>query len=178
MFDKILNARKRWFVILATAALLLVGLTGGAVFATDHTTGSGLGFDGRILARVAEIVGIAPEVLQDAFDTAVSEAVDERFSNKMDQLVADGTLTQDQAEEAMDWFASRPTRSETGNGRGILAATLATDNERVERLMNLMVDAGTITREQADALIAWHSERPDFLPGYSGEHGVGRGHRR
>ena len=180
MFNRIRNMRKRWFVVMATVALLAVGLVSGVAFAADARAdyiagkahyGSGYGYgyndsrqghgnSGAVMARVAEILGVEQTALEDAFKTALHEQADARFSDYAAELVSDETITQEQADAAITWFNSRP--AETGRLAGIAIATADTD--KMDALLARMVDAEKLTQEQADAISAWHAERPDTLP--------------
>ncbi len=185
MFNRIRNIKKRWFVVIAAVALLSVGLVSGAVFAANGSPHPGKGFhlgddDGyragkgggaQVMARVAEILGVEQETLESAFKTALDEQAEAKFDARMDALVADETLTQEQADAAKSWFEERPELS------GPLALRLArtSDTERVNNWLERLVDAEKLTQEQADALSAWHAERPDSLPESEHRH---HGHRK
>ena len=176
MFNRIRNIRKRWFVVAASVALLAVGLVGGTVFAAgapSHVIGNALhqGYDhddyrgGRgngsaIMARVAEILGIEQDTLESAFATALDEQAGAKFEERMAALVADETLTQEQADAANTWFDERPANS------GPLALKLArtSDSDRVDSLLDKLVEKERMTQAQADALSEWHNNRPDSLP--------------
>ena len=193
MLNRIRSIRKRWFVAAAVVALLSVGLIGGAVFAGGgpaHAIGkawhqndgddwrhAGKGHGGNVLARVAEIVGVEPDTLEGAFKTAWDEQADAKFDARIDALVADETLTEEQGDAAKTWFDGRPTQS------GAVAIRLAStsDTDRVDSWLSKLVNAGRLTQDEADALSAWHAERPESLPEsvkrHRGEHsGKGHGH--
>ena len=191
MFNRIRNIRKRWFVVAASVALLAVGLVGGTVFAAgapshgigkalhqgygydDHRMGKGDG--SAIMARVAEILGIEQDTLESAFATALDEQANTKFEARMAALVADETLTQEQADAANTWFDERPANS------GPLAIRLAhtSDSERVDTVLEKLVDGERITEDEADALSDWHDDRPDSLPTATRKHsGRHHGHHR
>ena len=182
MFNRIRNIRKRWFVVAASVALLAVGLVGGTVFAAgapSHVIGNALhqGYDhddyrggrgngGTVMARVAEILGIEQDTLESAFATALDEQAGAKFEERMAALVADETLTQDQADAANAWFDERPANS------GPLALKLArtSDSDRVDSLLDKLVEKERMTQAEADALSEWHDNRPDSLPSAAREH--------
>ena len=92
---------------LLAAAVLLLGVAGGAVLAQDVDARHG--GDGKGMAsRVAGILGLGEDVVQDAFQQAGREIQDERFESRMDRLVEKGQITEDEAKEAVDWYQSRP----------------------------------------------------------------------
>ena len=183
MFNRIRNIRKRWFVVAASVALLAVGLVGGTVFAAgapSHVIGNALhqGYDhddrrggkgngGAIMARVAEILGIEQDTLESAFATALDEQANARFEERMAVLVADETLTQEQADTANGWFDERPGNS------GPLALRLAgaSDSDKVDNFLARLVENEKLTQDESDALDAWHDDRPDALPEVSRKHG-------
>lgn len=193
MFNRIRNIRKRWFVIMAAVALLAVGLASGAVFAANgpaqgiaKSLHGGPGYDqdfhrdggeahAQVMARVAEILGIEQDALAGAFTTALNEQMDAKFAAYAAQLVADETITQEQADAAVTWFNARP--AEAGKLAGIAVATADTD--KLDTLLSRMVDAEKLTQEQADAIAAWHADRPDTLPEREGKRSdKGRHHHR
>ena len=59
------------------------------------------------IERVAEILGIDAETLKDVAGTARSEAVVEARVDRLNEAVADGQITQEQADEMLARFESR-----------------------------------------------------------------------
>ena len=187
MFNRIRNVRKRWLVVIATVALLAVGLVSGAAFAANgaaqhvaaggfyygdsdgygqHEKGKGAAESrGQVMARVAEILGVEQAALEDAFKTALHEQADAKFAAYAAKLVSDETSTQEQADAAITWFAARPAQS--GKLAGLAVAT--DDTDKMDALLSRMVDAEKLTQEQADAISAWHGNRPDTLPEHEGK---------
>ena len=198
MFNRVRTVRKRWYVVSATVALLVVGLTAGSIFAAapsrGHFDGAGIpatkiypaagghhAIQGRITERVAEILGIEQEELTDAFATAYHELADEQFAERMDALVESEEITADQRDIAVDWFADRPADA----GFFAYIAVGTDDADRLTEMLDRAVEKEMLTQDEADAISAWHGERPAFLP----EHGMrhdrdggrrhgGRGHDR
>ena len=115
--------KKRWLVMSVVVGLLTVGITAGAVLA------HGGGADGEsalnsFASRVAAILGLEESQVQDAFTQAKGEAQvakqaarETRIQDKLDQMVADGSITQEQADEYMEWIRSKPEG--IGSLRGI-----------------------------------------------------------
>ena len=176
MFNRLRNIRKRWFVVAGATALLAIGLVSGTVFAAgaaSHVVGkgphhgyghddyrSGKGDTGAVMARVAEILEIEQDTLESAFATALDERANTRFEEYVQGLEDDETLTLDQATEANDWFDERPANS------GPLALRLArtSNSDRVDTLLEKLVERDRVTQDEADALSDWHDDRPDSLP--------------
>ena len=174
MINRIRNIRRRWIVISVIGAMLAIGLVSGAVLAADarndlanYSLNDGYGYSRHgkgqsdaVLLRVAEILGIERSTLESAFASARAEQADARFASYAALLVANGTLTQEQADEATGWFSERPSGSEwvTEGMAGVSASEQST-----VKLTNL-VAAGRLTQEQAEAIASWHADRPDSLP--------------
>ena len=189
MLHKLNALPKRWLLVVAATALLSVGLTAGVIAAAGFDPAAGpvsgkagagygperggmMGEDDRLLRRVAEIVNVDADTLVAAFDTALNELANEEFASKMDELVTDVTLTAEQAATAVAWFNDRP--ADVGH---LAFMGVMTDNtDRLTRMLNEGVSHGALTQADADAIIAWHRARPDFIPAYDG--GMHDGHRK
>ena len=61
-----------------------------------------------VLGRVAEILGVEQEQVEDAFDQAVSEQLEQRVADGLAKLVEMGVLTQDEADAQQAWLDARP----------------------------------------------------------------------
>ncbi len=96
--------KSKKFIIITSllAAVLLFGATAGLALAQDENNGPGQGKD--MLARVAQILGIDQQKLTDAFKQAQTEFEAQR----LDKLVQDGKITQEQADQLKTWEAARP----------------------------------------------------------------------
>ena len=176
MLNRIRNIRKRWLIVLTAVGLLAVGLVSGAVFAVDARSDyidnslsegdgygqsrRGHGYSAALLTRVAEILGIERATLESAFATAIDEQVETKFNDRVAQLVADETLTQEQADAATTWFANRPELS----GSIAYRVSHTSDSDKVDSWLTRLVSKGKITQEEADAIKTWHDDRPDSLP--------------
>jgi hypothetical protein len=101
---------------------------------------------GALIARVAEILGVDQQKLEDAVKQAQEELPKETPDIRLQELVANGTLTQQQADEIKAWMESRPADI---------------PNVRPAELKKLL-DEGKITQEQLDALKAWIKAKPDM----------------
>ena len=104
---KALKKKGKLLLGLFTAGLLALAITGGAIWAQEGDTQDD-GAGKSKAARVAEILGLGEEEVQDAFKQAGKEMRDDRFQARMDRLVANGQMTEDEAAEAVEWFQSRP----------------------------------------------------------------------
>ncbi len=67
---------------------------------------------GELLSRVAGILDIPEEELRGAFAQARQEIADERgevvFSELLDRAIAEGLLTDDEAEDIREWWVQKP----------------------------------------------------------------------
>ena len=151
--------KKRWFVIPVVAGLLALVVTGGAIFAQGNSHGSSVGKAGQeITARVAELLGLEPSVVQSAFDQAISERRDAALENKLDRLVSDERITREEADAVLQWFLDRPEAASH------LRRIMFRNEESVQRRLDRMVGAEHITQEGADQVLTWYQNKPDVLP--------------
>jgi hypothetical protein len=110
--------KKLVIVTALVAAVLLVGGIGGVVYAqaknrVDDQIGVTLASDNAsqpktLLARVAAILGIEQQKVEDAFAQARSETQDEALDNHLKNLVDQGKITQEQADQYKAWVKSKP----------------------------------------------------------------------
>lgn len=98
--------RKKFLLVGLLAAVLLVGSIGGVVLAQTEN-----GDDSQpktLLARVAEILGIDQQKVEDAFTQAKSEMRTEALQNRFQNFVDQGEITQGEADQYEEWLESRP----------------------------------------------------------------------
>ena len=91
-------------IALATLAITIVSVS--IVFAqesdkVDSTTNT-------LAIRVAEILGLDVTEVDDAIKQARKELMNEAIEKKLNSLVENGRLTQEQAGEYLNWIQSRP----------------------------------------------------------------------
>ena len=99
---------------------------------------------GVLIAQVAEILGIDQQELEDALRQAQMELREGNLDARLQELIADGTLTQQQANELKAWMDARP------------------DVPNIPpRQLKEALEQGIITQEQVDQLKAWVEARPD-----------------
>jgi len=107
---------KKFILVLVLAVVVLAGSIGGVALAND-----GNGHDSppearheALLDRVTEIyqentgVAIDTQQLQDAFAQAQSEMRDAALQERLQYLVDEGRITQDQADQYRAWQQARP----------------------------------------------------------------------
>jgi hypothetical protein len=104
--------RKKWIIVAVAAAavILVVGVVGVAAFAQTTTpTAPAVVDPGKtLMGRVAAKLGIDQKTLDDAFTQAQQDMKSEAMSNRLDKLVEQGKLTQQQADDYEKWQQSRP----------------------------------------------------------------------
>jgi len=61
-----------------------------------------------LLERVADILGIDKEDLIDAFKQAQQEIAEKAFISRLNKAVEEGCITQEQADEIIEWWEQRP----------------------------------------------------------------------
>ena len=111
--------RSKKFIIVAVLTVLVLGTTlGGVAIAQaddENTNTTETANASSFLEKVAEIyqantgVAIDPEALQQAITEARQALRDEALNNYLDELVADGTITQAQADEFKAWLDAKPS---------------------------------------------------------------------
>jgi len=109
--------RNKKFIAIVLAAVLLVGGTVGVVLAADNGDKNGSLPEARpeaLLHRVCAIYqentgnDIDPEALKDAFAQASSEMQNEALQSRLQNLVNQGKITQEQANQYLEWWESKP----------------------------------------------------------------------
>ena len=99
---------------------------------------------GALIAQVAEILNIDQQELEDALKQAQLELREGNIDSRLQELIAEGTLSQQQANELKAWMESRP------------------DVPNIPpRQLKEALEQGIITQEQVDQLKAWVEARPD-----------------
>ncbi len=169
---------KKFLVGAAVGTAGLVALT-GATFAQTEGDSPGTG----VRERVAEILGVAPEELQDAVQQARGEHQDEQIAERLASAVEEGVITQDEADAISGWLDSMPDALEglAGHGRqrgfgNVIGA--ADSEERIAALVERLVEAGKITQEDVAAVTEWFGDAPTEVLSKLGRHDGDRAHGR
>jgi len=106
--------KKRWIVMSVLVAVFAVGGAGSVVLGQEETeAGSPVK---NLISRVATILGLEEQAVQDAVDQAMGEIHDKALQAQMEQLVEEGRLTQEQADEYLEWQRARPDTLNPGFG--------------------------------------------------------------
>ena len=99
--------KRQWIVVTLLVGALALGITGGTVLAQEDGAG-GDSQVGSFVSQVAGILGLDETQVKDAFQQARGELQDEAIQRKLDLMVERGRLTQEQADEYLEWYLSRP----------------------------------------------------------------------
>lgn len=99
--------KKRILIALVLVGVLVLGTLGGVALAqtTDSPNSSGT----SLMARVAAILGLDQQKVEDAFAQAQKDMQAEAINAQLQAMVEDGTITQDQAGQYQNWWQSMPT---------------------------------------------------------------------
>jgi len=106
---------KKFIIAMVLAAIVTVGSIGGIALAADNGEASQpQAQQEALLDKVCEIyeqntgTAIDVQALQDAFAQAQSEMQSEALNNYLQNLVDQGKITQEQADQYKAWLESRP----------------------------------------------------------------------
>ena len=126
----------------------------------------------ELAIKIAEILGLDAAVVDDAIRQASEELKDEAIQKKLNALVEKGQLTQEQADEYLNWIQSKPEgipaigkqsfgkmghhKGWKGHGRffgppNYFKGESSFTMEDVQKKLNAMVEDGDITQEEAEA---------------------------
>ena len=137
---------KKLLVGLAAALVVVVGLAGGTVLAQSADED---GEKKSFAERVAEILGLESDTVEDALNQARSEMQDERTDAWLDKAVEAEKITQEEADAYSDWLDDRPE----GVGEWFRFSYNPNAREQLEAKLDEAVEADKMTQEQADAAL-------------------------
>lgn len=99
--------KRRWLVVSLLVGVLSLAVAGGTILAQSDEDGEG-SLIKSFAARVATILGLDEDTVQDAFDQANREMHDEGLEQKLDQMVEEGLISPEDKDAQLDWYKSRP----------------------------------------------------------------------
>lgn len=108
---------KKFVIVAVIVGVVLVGAVAGVALAQANSGSSTTTQGKTFAARVAAILGIDQQKVQDAFDKANRDIADEALNNRLDALVKSGNITQQQADQYKSWWQSRPQGPLPGIGK-------------------------------------------------------------
>ncbi len=109
-----MSKRVKVLVSVLVAVLLLVASGTAVAMAQEEEEPEPTVEANGFLTRVAEILGIPEEDLVDAFGQARQEMRGEVFLNALDEAVEEGLITQEEADEILEWREQKPEALDQG----------------------------------------------------------------
>jgi uncharacterized membrane protein len=112
--------KRKWFIPVVLSIVLIGGIAGGVMVAADDSSSNvdqqselsdrHQALLDRACAIYQENTGVAidPEQLKDALNQARSELQEEALESRLQNLVEDGKMTQEEANQYLEWWQSRP----------------------------------------------------------------------
>ena len=101
--------RRKWLLAIVAVGILAAGLSVGAGFASGGlSSGDGDSPQSTFISKVASILELDEDTVSDAFEQARSEMAEERVEAMLDAKVEKGLITQEEADEYLEWFQDRP----------------------------------------------------------------------
>jgi hypothetical protein len=115
--------KRKWFIPVVVASVLLIGgIVGGVVVAANNSSSDTTAGNqtqatdqyqallDRACAIYEENTGVAIDSgqLKDALDQAQSEIQNEALASWLQNLVDEGKITQEEADQYLEWWQSRP----------------------------------------------------------------------
>ena len=91
-------------IISLTATVILLGIFGGIAAAQGQEEDKTIRGPDTLISKMAEILGIDEDRVEQAFKQAASETRDERMKNHLARPVETGKLTQKQANHKLEWM--------------------------------------------------------------------------
>ncbi len=107
---------KKFIIIAVIVGVLLVGGIGAGVAFAQTKTPTPVSPDKTLIGRVATILGIDQAKVQAAFDQARKDMANDALDARLKSLVAQGKITQQQADQYKSWWQSRPNINLPGSG--------------------------------------------------------------
>ena len=96
----------KWRIVGLLVGVFSLVVVGGTALAQESDDGSSP--VQNLASRVAEILNLDEATVQDALDQARQDLATDVTAHRLDKLVENGVLTQEQADEYSDWFQARP----------------------------------------------------------------------
>ena len=113
--------KRKWFIPGVVVSILLIGgIAGGMIAAADDSSSNAENQSqpsdryqallDRACAIYQENTGVAIDSgqLKDALDQAQGELRDEALESRLQNLVEDGKMTEEEADQYLEWWQSRP----------------------------------------------------------------------
>ena len=101
---------KKFIIAVVLATVILAGSIGGIALANDDADDSESVtlFDRVAAILVDEGISVTSEQLKDAFNQAQSDIRTEALKDHLASLIEEGTITQSEADEYLEWWGAKP----------------------------------------------------------------------
>jgi len=112
--------KRKWFIPVVLSIVLIGGIAGGVMVAADDSSGS-VDQQNQLADRHQELLdracaiyqentgtAIDPEQFKAALEQAQGELQEQALESRLDNLVENGKMTQDEADSYLEWWQSRP----------------------------------------------------------------------
>jgi hypothetical protein len=105
---------KKFIIISLIVAIVAIGSISGVALAQGGEDNGPAAGDGNLMERACAIyeentgVAIDQQALQEAIAQAQNEMQTAAMEARLDKMVEDGVLTEEQAQQLQDWWQSRP----------------------------------------------------------------------
>ena len=153
---------KRMKALIAVVVAILVLTVGGTavVMAQDEPTPTPEAGANGLLARVAEILDIPQEDLTSAFKQAQQEIRQETFLRFLDKAVEEERITQEEADEYLEWWEQRPEVCDRLMQRARICNAI---RDRQMQQQGTLPMRGSTTWGSPKGPRGWHSTAPPWL---------------
>ena len=101
--------KKPLVITCLTVAVILLGIFGGIAAAQGQDPDEISRRSSMIGSKMAEILGIEEDRVEQAFKQSISETKDERIRNYLERLVETGKITQGQADRKLNGIKENPS---------------------------------------------------------------------
>ncbi len=112
--------KRKWFIPVMLSIVLIGGITGGVMVAADDSVGA-LDQQRQLVDRHQALLDRACAIYEEntgtvvdseqfkvALDQAQGELQEEALEGRLDNLVENGKMTQEEADSYLEWWQSRP----------------------------------------------------------------------
>ncbi len=100
--------RSKKFIVIAIVVALVLGLGISSVALAQTGSTDATSDNKTLLARVAAILGIDQQTVENAFSQARLDMRNEALDSYLKNLVDQGKITQEQADQYKQWWQSKP----------------------------------------------------------------------
>ncbi|MFO8143725.1 MAG: hypothetical protein R6T78_03505 [Dehalococcoidales bacterium] len=99
--------KKKKFVIPLVAALAVTGLVAGSAFAQEEESDVPP-LEETFVQKLAEKLGIEESEMEAAVAEVKNEMMNETIARRLEKAVDNGNMTEEQADELLEWWQDRP----------------------------------------------------------------------